>query len=1036
MALMQRYLNQPDDPDSEMDISMQILISQAAVDAKGFEVLVPQTHHATLSSRISALTARLSLESKIREAAQSLLTLHADNKKLARQAGEHLEAANRKVDQVATELWKLTQLAADLQRTLLQHTSGILALGVVRLEDQARREREMHALQIQQVAAEQDMEEQLESMSRTIHSLETDALEAQGLLEEKDRAIERLMKQLDLQQELFAKLDEQQQKTIALSQSQQKTLEALGSSDNDASKAVAQLSGFLSTVGKRLQTILQLQQQQQQQQQERQRRKQTSSEQNTPAGNTIELSNSGIVAREKIAQKWPSESTLVSSLTRQSQDSYTLTPPCVDSASSASSDGNLAGTVTAAVSERTILGSKGQLTGPGSSEQTLSSPHFSMDRISSIIDALENQVSESQQKMQVLEGELGLLRRHSVVLSESRNNTVRIKDTPHSSSMRSQAEDTIRAALEKSLKDALLEKEKARQELENERQRWQDDQNHRISALEKSLVAIEDSEKDASKVNTTGATGVNGGGVARSSSEGTIQALRTQLHEAIDEIDTLNQHQQSSLKSMRQLFDMIPDPRRKSHMQLFTAHQQLQQHIANITTGAGRNSPGRTSPSVYLSQISGRASPAGSVSSLSAGNAIGFSMEELIARVKELVERSQQLEQDNLELMQQLGELATRANPTISQSQPILPLTAAIPDTHAQQRQQSGTLLGTHEDQNQPPEQSTWILNSELERLQAGAGMLPLLEKELDLLKQHTDMLLDENARLAELAAAKSTGVSSSRGSTSKSGGMVRQLSRDDALDEMQEVVRVKDRLLRERDQLVQEQELALQRLRSDLDDVTSSLKSNDGALSSAPLSSFDLNELEEFRIKCGKLEEQVGEMSMVIAALESVSGGPGSGSQLLRALSSSTQTSAPSSWFSSGLGLSSAVGSLNFGSLTLRQQSQPEATPSGLSSPIPSSRELFYNQQQPNGNNESTRSQTPSSANSSSANLALGTGNSTAVAGATAALRKEFRRVMSELREEKEKAVRKEVEERRRLERTVRQLRRELQTVQSGAQA
>ncbi|KAF9292294.1 hypothetical protein BGZ68_008259 [Mortierella alpina] len=167
MALMQRYLSQPDNPDSEADITMQILISQAAVDAKGFEVLVPQTvesikrHHATLSSRIAALTARLSLESKIREAAQSLLTLHADNKKLARQASDHLEAANRKVDQVATELWKLTQLAADLQRTLLQHTSGVLALGVVRLEDQARREREVHALQIREVSADQNLEEQL-----------------------------------------------------------------------------------------------------------------------------------------------------------------------------------------------------------------------------------------------------------------------------------------------------------------------------------------------------------------------------------------------------------------------------------------------------------------------------------------------------------------------------------------------------------------------------------------------------------------------------------------------------------------------------------------------------------------------------------------------------------------------------------------------------------------------------------------------------------------------------------------------------------
>lgn len=43
MTLMQRYLTNPDDPESEADIQMQIMISQAAVDSKSFEVLVPQS---------------------------------------------------------------------------------------------------------------------------------------------------------------------------------------------------------------------------------------------------------------------------------------------------------------------------------------------------------------------------------------------------------------------------------------------------------------------------------------------------------------------------------------------------------------------------------------------------------------------------------------------------------------------------------------------------------------------------------------------------------------------------------------------------------------------------------------------------------------------------------------------------------------------------------------------------------------------------------------------------------------------------------
>ncbi|KAF9292295.1 hypothetical protein BGZ68_008260 [Mortierella alpina] len=891
-----------------------------------------------------------------------------------------------------------------------------------------------------------DVEKYSAVMSTTIQSLETDALEAQGLLEEKDRAIDRLMKQLEHQRELFVKMDEQQQKTIVLSRLQQKTLDALGSNDSDVSKAVNEMGDFLVAVGKRLERILQ-QQQQQQQQKQKHHRMQGSSDRrmdmNAPdsSGTTI-AGDTG--SREREAQTWPSEATLVykAHQPRQSQDSCALAPVREDSLSSAPSDGDLTGTVTATVSEMTAVGSKGPNTPPGSGEKFSSPSHYSIDRITSVLDALESHVSESQQKMQVLEGELGLLRRHSVVLSASRNNSVRIKGTPPSSN-RSQAEDTIRAALEKSLKDALLEKEMARQELENERQRWQDDQNYRISALEQSLVAVEDADKNIASV-TDSTTGANG---THSSTEETVQALRSQLREAIDEIDTLNQQQQSSNKSMRQLFDLVPDPRRKNHMQLLTSHQHLQQQIANSSSNGnnnngarGRDSPGRTSPYGQFSQISGRASPAGSVSSLSSGSAVGFSMEALIARVKELVAHSQQLEQDNVQLRQQFGRSNTRSRQTSGQSLLVQPSTTA--DSDIQEQQQDQTSQSENSQQPQPPAHSTWILNSELERLQASSGMIQLLEKELELLKQHTDMLLDENARLAEIAAASATGVStaSSRGSVSDHGGLNANPAADDSSD-LEDIIRIKDKLLQERDQLVREQDAALQRLQSQLADAAGSYGKKDGRSDGADsnalpvMSSFDVAELEEFRIKCGKLEEQVGEMRMVIAALESVNGGPGSGSQLLQALSAS-QSSPPASWFSSGLGLTSAMGSLSFGSLTLKQQqTQPDATASGLSSPIPSSADVFYNQRRSQeGPNGSTRSLTPSSANSSSVNLAVGSGSSNAaVAGATAALRKEFRRVMTELREEKEKAVRKEVEERRRLERTVRQLRRELQVVQDS---
>ncbi|KAF9140519.1 hypothetical protein BGX30_006408 [Mortierella sp. GBA39] len=837
-------------------------------------------------------------------------------------------------------------------------------------------------------------------------SLESDTLEAQSLLEDKDRTIERLMKQLDHQRNLYVRLDEQQQKMMALSRSQQKDLDLLDKTRNDA-KTVAELEAFLSKVAGRLQGILQTQQQQQLQYRHQKQVSTTSATERASKidaiGNNSEDQHREDDERDRSAQTWPSASTLLSKrsspTTAAQESSFKTSPEREDSISSSTRDGN-SNLGTTVVSDRTANSSQGSTFVNDKTEHAEAAPqHVSRERIFSTLDALDHFMAESQQKSQILEGELSLLRRQSVVLSESRNNSIKIKNF---SSVRGQAaEETIRSALEKSLKDALLEKEIARQELENERQRWQDDQNHRISALEESLVAVEDSEKSLA-AGRTSSDGANADGVSAAAQEKIIHTLRQQLQEAIDEIDTLSQQQQSSLKSMRQLFDLIPDSRRKSHLQLFSAHQQQQRNGGGGTGGSG----------------SGRASPAGSISSVSSGNAaIGFSMETLIVRVKELVARSQQPEQDSSEPKHpRSNQSTTRSRQTSHQGSTLLPPKQADAVENQQQQQQ---------------EDSTWVPNSELELLQANAGMIQLLEKEIELLKQHTDMLLDENARLAEIAAAAATAVSHppSRNSVDLR-AMIRPPSKEDALAELHEIIRVKDTLLRERDQLVEQQEKTLLKVRSELAQATDQSgaviphahATSGGSPGSPPppLSSFDVVALEDFRIQCDKLEEQNGEMRMIIAALEAAYGGPGSGTQLLKALQSTNTPSSPTStasWLSSRLG---AAGSLSFGSLSQKLSPEPAASSSTISTPIPSSVDAFLN-----NNSQSSQHQQQNGAGT------LSNGSNAAITSATAALRKEFRRVMTELREEKEKAVRKEVEERRRLERTVRQLRRELQATQ-----
>lgn len=798
-------------------------------------------------------------------------------------------------------------------------------------------------------------------MSKTIQDLESGALEAQLLLTEKDRAIERLVIQLEHQREMYRKMDEQQHRTLALSRSQQMLSQATSSSKE------TELSSFLGLVGKRLQEILQPQQD-------------LKPRQPTPE-----------------PKKRGSETTLGSKGSKGSKESKGSTVPTMAIQHDTSLAALREDSMSSAPSEMTISGnvhSSSRVPTP----IPATAPQFSIQGITSTLDALESHFTESSQKMLVLENELGLLRRQTIVMSESRSNSIRVKKStspPPPTPARQAAEDTIRAALEKSLKDALLEKEMVRQELENERQKWHDDQTHRIHALEESLVAVEEQEKK-----NDSKSGAGGMATAGSQSE-TIQELRAQLREAIEEIDVLSQQHQQSLKAMRQLFDMVPDPRRKSHMQLLKAHQ------------SGSSSP--SSPGRSASPSSGRTSPAGTV---------GFSMEALMFRVKELTAKSLQLEQDNAELKEHVksNEAASKHRRDPSLPKPVQEITAG----------------------------STWILTSDLEKLQASASMIHLLEKELDLLKQHTDMLLDENARLAELAANSAMHSNArfpGRGMMMDH-GIVQNPTRDDTLDELKELIRVKDQLLRERDMLVLEQEKVIVKAREDLARIqpptptgtvnmkTLTASSLSGGVA-GPMSAFDVTALEEYRTRCGKMEEETAEMRLMLAALESMHGGPGSGARLLAEKSSSSPpTSGGSSWFSSSLG---AVGSLGFGPLggnnnnnianssNSSQNNSFEGAHSMPGTSTPTRPPLYT------ANSNSSLDSINAGGTLGSSSLLSPHATSSVVVGATAALRKEFRRVMNELRDEKEKSVRKEVEERRRLERVVRQLRRELQTVQNN---
>lgn len=83
------------------------------------------------------MTKRLALETKIRDAALSLSKANASYKNVSKQTTEHLDTANRKVEQAQKDLWSVSERTNEIQRKLLEHRAGVLSYSVRSLEKKA-----------------------------------------------------------------------------------------------------------------------------------------------------------------------------------------------------------------------------------------------------------------------------------------------------------------------------------------------------------------------------------------------------------------------------------------------------------------------------------------------------------------------------------------------------------------------------------------------------------------------------------------------------------------------------------------------------------------------------------------------------------------------------------------------------------------------------------------------------------------------------------------------------------------------------------
>jgi chromosome segregation ATPase len=120
-----------------VDISTTLsILNDALSDSKTYRVLQPERidekkrEFAVLSSQVSSLQNRLTLESRIRDAALNLTKSNTDRAQ-QRAAQEQLASANRKVDAIATDLWKVTGKLMEVERVVLKHNGGVLRTAVL-----------------------------------------------------------------------------------------------------------------------------------------------------------------------------------------------------------------------------------------------------------------------------------------------------------------------------------------------------------------------------------------------------------------------------------------------------------------------------------------------------------------------------------------------------------------------------------------------------------------------------------------------------------------------------------------------------------------------------------------------------------------------------------------------------------------------------------------------------------------------------------------------------------------------------------------
>ncbi|KAG8751628.1 hypothetical protein FRC14_007721 [Serendipita sp. 396] len=138
------------------ELIIELLASEAVVDSRNYEILGTEQLEELkrelniLSGRVAAATKKVTLETKLRDAALSLDKVQSAHRRADSKGANGLspspalEAANVKVHNAQMELSKQVERYNEVQRQLLEHRSAVLSYSLNRLESMLKPQGESH----------------------------------------------------------------------------------------------------------------------------------------------------------------------------------------------------------------------------------------------------------------------------------------------------------------------------------------------------------------------------------------------------------------------------------------------------------------------------------------------------------------------------------------------------------------------------------------------------------------------------------------------------------------------------------------------------------------------------------------------------------------------------------------------------------------------------------------------------------------------------------------------------------------------------